>query len=120
MVSAENWVGLILAPLRTQISVMVPEVRADCTPESEGMHVTCGPPSRTRACTTAVLYCDTTADSRKLFLRRPLGVYLARRRRVPRRRGRPLSNAECIRPDPVRLRSDLPGARSGARRRPTS
>ena len=51
---------------------MVPEVRADCTPESEGMHVTCGPPSRTRACTTAVLYCDTTADSRKLFLRRPL------------------------------------------------
>ena len=51
---------------------MVPEVRADCTPESEGMHVTCGPPSRTRACTTAVLYCDTTAYSRKLFLRRPI------------------------------------------------
>ena len=81
MVSAENRVGLILAPLRTPISVMVPEFWADCTPESEGMHVTCGPPSRTRACTTAVLYCDTTAYSRKLFLLRPQALNIAENRR---------------------------------------
>ena len=36
-VSAENWVGLILAPLRIRISAMVPEYRADCTPGSDGM-----------------------------------------------------------------------------------
>ena len=26
---------------------MVPEYRADCTPGSDGMYLTCGPPSRT-------------------------------------------------------------------------
>ena len=33
--STENWVGLIVAPLRITASVMVPQFRADCTPESE-------------------------------------------------------------------------------------
>ena len=33
--STENWVGLIVSPLRITASVMVPQFRADCTPESE-------------------------------------------------------------------------------------
>ena len=58
-VSVENCVGLIVAPLRINDSVMVPQSRADCTPESEEYHLTWGIRSRTERarplCSTATL-----------------------------------------------------------------
>ena len=59
MVSAENWVGLILAPLRLLISAMVPELWADCTPESEERleptDYRAGQGRARRLCSTAIL-----------------------------------------------------------------
>ena len=69
--SPENWVGLIVAPLRIHDSVIMPQSRGDCTPESEEYRLTWAIRSWTEACRAAVFYYDNTAAFMKLFLRGP-------------------------------------------------
>ena len=74
IVSAENSVGLILAPLRILVSAMVPEPGQALAPGGQKNIRRGGVSRRHDRCGTGVIYSETTGTSRKLYLRGPLAI----------------------------------------------